>query len=180
MGEWVVTLLTIVNTENSHSPIKSLFSLLVHNILFCFFFQVDAFVDQAANYYGLELVRKKKPIKSALAALKSDRKSIKAGLMGTRKGDPGSEKLEAFSFTDPGWPELMRVCPILDWTYSQVWQFLLKHKVSYCSLYDHGYTSLGSKANTTPNPLLRNSENSLQYSPAYTLSDDSAERQGRR
>jgi len=141
--------------------------------------EVDAFVDQAASYYGLKLIRKKKPIKSALETLQIENKTLKAGLMGTRRGDPGSEKLEFFSRTDPGWPKIMRVFPILDWSYGQVWQFLLEHKVPYCSLYDQGYTSLGSRATASPNPLLRNSEDSLSYAPAYTLLDDSTERQGR-
>ncbi|XP_035727076.1 FAD synthase-like [Vespa mandarinia] len=143
------------------------------------FSEVEAFVEEAANYYGLELIRKEPPLRLALDKLINDKYYLKASLMGTRKGDPGSEKLKAFTVTDSGWPNIMRVNPILYWTYSQVWRFLLKHKVPYCSLYDKGYTSIGTKTTTLPNPLLKDPQNPSNYLPAYTLNDISAERQGR-
>lgn len=84
--------------------------------------------------------------------------------------------------TDPGWPQVMRVSPILDWKYSDIWDFLLKSKVSYCELYDRGYTSLGSKTNTVPNPALKYIEKGTKeekYLPAWQLKDESKERCGR-
>ncbi|KAI4491686.1 hypothetical protein M0804_003078 [Polistes exclamans] len=141
--------------------------------------EMEAFIEEAANYYGLELIRMEPPLRLALDKLLSNKTYLKASLMGMRKGDPGAEKLEAFTVTDPGWSNLMRVNPILDWSYSQVWQFLLKHKVPYCSLYDKGYTSIGTKTKTLPNPLLKDPQNPSTYLPAYTLSEVSAERHGR-
>nr|XP_012143208.1 PREDICTED: FAD synthase-like isoform X2 [Megachile rotundata] len=141
--------------------------------------EVDSFVEKAARYYDLELIKKRFPIQQALHSLLSERKNLKASLMGMRSGDPGSENVEAFTPTDPSWPKLIRVNPILNWSYDQVWKFLLKHNVPYCPLYDQGYTSLGRKSTTVPNPRLRDPNNPSSYLPAYTLADESAERQGR-
>ncbi|XP_014468590.1 PREDICTED: FAD synthase-like isoform X2 [Dinoponera quadriceps] len=141
--------------------------------------EVEAFVELASRYYDLTIVRKPRPVRSAVSALLEERHNLKASLMGTRKGDPGSANLQSFELTDPNWPRLMRVNPILNWSYSQVWSFLLKHNVPYCPLYDQGYTSLGSRSSTMKNPLLKDPNDPSSYLPAYTLTDKSAERRGR-
>lgn len=33
--------------------------------------------------------------------------------------------------------------PIIDWTEDEVWEFIHKHNIPYCKLYDEGYTRLG-------------------------------------
>lgn len=141
--------------------------------------QVEEFVELASRYYGLTIIRKPRPMRSALMALLKEELNLRASLVGMRKGDPGTANLQSFALTDPDWPPLMRVNPILNWSYSQVWSFLLKHNVPYCPLYDQGYTSLGNKNNTTKNPLLKDPDDPSSYLPAYTLTDVSAERKGR-
>ena len=71
----------------------------------------------------------------------------------------------------------MRILPILDWTYEEVWDFIKMLCIPYCSLYDEGYTSLGSQENTRPNPLLLQTDGT--YLPAFYLRDESKERDGR-
>ena len=39
---------------------------------------------------------------------------------------------------DKGWAAFMRIHPIIDWNYEQVWKFLKDFKMSYCHLYDKG------------------------------------------
>ncbi|KAG9156144.1 hypothetical protein Leryth_015554 [Lithospermum erythrorhizon] len=76
----------------------------------------------------------------------------------------------------------MRVNPILDWSSEDVWAFLLTSKVPYCSLYDQGYTSIGSIHDTVPNALLSttgSSKSEEKFRPAYLLQDGRLERAGR-
>ena len=67
------------------------------------------------------------------------------------RGDPHSEGQDVFCPSDHGYPPFMRVNPILEWGYGDVWAFLRVTSVPYCSLYDRGYTSIGSVHNTFPN-----------------------------
>jgi len=62
-----------------------------------------------------------------------------------------------FCPSSAGWPAFMRVNPVLNWGYSDVWALLRAAAVPYCALYDRGFTSIGSTADTRPNrcPLPR-------------------------
>lgn len=85
--------------------------------------------------------------------------------------------MDYFSETDKGWPKLMRVSPILDWSYRDVWTFLKNLGIPYCSLYDQGYTSLGTTVDTFPNDALKIAPN--EFLPAWKLKDGTLERAGR-
>lgn len=118
--------------------------------------------------------------------------NTKAIFMGVRRGDPSTDELEHITPSTMGWPPFLRINPILRWTYADVWSFIRHCEIDYCSLYDHGYTSLGNIYDTVENPSLwrhpadgdaQASEKTEQvrgyYLPAYSLEDGSQERLGR-
>jgi len=102
------------------------------------------------------------------------------GVYGSRATDPWCGKLEHASHCTSGWPDIMRINPILHWQYRDVWQFLIKYDLAYCCLYDQGYTSLGDIKETIPNPLLYD-RHLFRFRAASTLQKkySNAERFGR-
>ena len=145
------------------------------------FEELDHFVEQSVIRYNLKIIKFSASIKEALGELREQSPSIHAIFMGTRRTDlDGSIQIKAFEKTDPDWPDFLRVSPILDWSYHDVWQFLLDLKIPYCSLYDRGYSSLGSPSNTRVNPkLIAGPSNGERILPAYMLADGDDERKGR-
>ncbi|KAK3896232.1 hypothetical protein Pcinc_000088 [Petrolisthes cinctipes] len=143
--------------------------------------QVTEFVHESIVRYDLDCEVLPGPMKSALFTLLEKRPRIKAVIMGTRRSDPYSDTLGSFSHTDPDWPPMMRVNPILQWEYNVVWDFIRGLYLPYCSLYDRGYTSIGSQTNTLPNPLLETKDRLGQviYLPAHLLKNHDKERKGR-
>ncbi|BFZ56615.1 3'-phosphoadenosine 5'-phosphosulfate sulfotransferase [Savitreella phatthalungensis] len=156
------------------------------------FKEVDDFVDESARIYGLSIEHIKLPMKEAFASYLDSHSQVEAILVGTRRNDPHGANLKFFDPTDQGWPSFMRVHPIIDWNYAQIWDFLLAMEVPYCILYDLGYTSLGGQSDTLPNPSLaidapavqlagsgENGESTVRYRPAWALVDGAEERMGR-
>ncbi|KAL6306918.1 hypothetical protein BKA93DRAFT_823744 [Sparassis latifolia] len=93
-------------------------------------------------------------MKRALEIYKERFSHVEGILIGTRKTDPHGATLTFRNSTDRGWPKFERVNPIINWSYTDVWTYLRKLNIPYCSLYDEGYTSLGSSYNTFRNPAL--------------------------
>jgi len=134
----------------------------------------------------IELDRVREGWKEGITSLTSKHKPRTfVFVLGTRRTDPNAgpapEKFEPSSSwlgPDAGF---MRVNPILDWTYHDVWFFLTHFGLPYCDLYNRGYTSIGETTNTLPNPALLDDKMTKEptYLPAYSLQDGALERQGR-
>ena len=169
---------------------------------------LDAFVEASAQQYHLNVARyehksmreafrkylddekkrrsvghwktsKNGTVPSPHLARNSDSDSgIQGIFVGTRRTDPHGFNLQSFSPTDGGWPPFVRILPVLEWKYQEVWAFLRHLNIPYCELYDLGYTSLGGTNDTHPNPALK-SEAEGEYKPAWMLKKDDEERLGR-
>lgn len=108
--------------------------------------QLEEFIHYATDFYHLNLHTITKDMRSALADFKSQQSQCRAIIIGTRRTDPHGNKLHDFDNTDvhKGWPDLMRVHPVLDWSYADVWAFLRctdlynNTGLPYCVLYDYG------------------------------------------
>ncbi|KAG0674281.1 hypothetical protein C6P40_001188 [Pichia californica] len=119
--------------------------------------------------------------------------SVKAIIVGIRRTDPYGSTLNLEQRTDThrGWPDFMRINPILEWHTSEIWYFIkwlerdssnTNFNIDYCSLYNDGYTSLGGCDNTVRNPQLRRKDNfngNIHYWPAWWILDDDIERLSR-
>jgi molybdenum cofactor synthesis domain-containing protein len=105
-----------------------------------------------------------------------------AFVLGTRGTDPNAGQQGHFAPSSHYMPPFMRVNPVLDWTYGHVWHFLRLFHLPYCSLYDEGYTSLGTTKDTLPCPALAvvgDNDSIPKHWPAYMLRDWDQERAGR-
>ncbi|XP_014091842.2 FAD synthase [Bactrocera oleae] len=146
------------------------------------FEEVEAVVLDCERRYNIELIRRKGCIKDVLTQILEEKPEIRAIFMGTRRTDPYCENLNAMQVTDVGWPSVMRINPLLDWSYSDIWYYTFVRQVPYCRLYEEGYTSLGQKHNTLPNPHLRIFDpvtRAVTYKHAAELMDAEFERAGR-
>ncbi|KAG1743753.1 uncharacterized protein EDB91DRAFT_1236711 [Suillus paluster] len=110
----------------------------------------DSYIGSRLQTRPVGTARGGEGMRRALELYKLRFPAIQAILVGTRRSDPHGATLSHRNMTDPGWPAFERVNPIINWAYSDVWTFLRKLKIPYCTF----YTSLGSTYNTFPNPAL--------------------------
>ncbi|XP_016967975.1 FAD synthase isoform X2 [Drosophila biarmipes] len=158
------------------------------------FAEIDEFVGRCVRNYRVELVQYEGSLKEALTHMSADMPRIRAVFVGSRNTDPYCQHLAPMQPTDNDWPPMMRLNPLLEWSYHDVWHYIHLNAVPYCSLYDRGYTSLGSRSNTIPNPHLRRPDAQCAcdsgsqpacscdpggFRPAWELEDPALERAGR-
>ncbi|KAI8956777.1 adenine nucleotide alpha hydrolases-like protein [Daldinia sp. FL1419] len=178
---------TAAQPESSHSPLSfpsKLQALYIRPPLP--FAEVDEFVTTTSSVYHLDLTTSNQPMKPALTEYLRERPEVKAVFVGTRRTDPHGAALTFFDETDADWPRFMRIHPVIDWHYREVWGFIRALEIPYCPLYDMGYTSLGGTDDTHPNPALKEDEKKTgskidghPFRPAYELTEDREERLGR-
>lgn len=107
---------TPTKDEHLDRPLQSIYIVSPHP-----FAEVEEFVEQSAQEYHLDLKRYALPMRPALEAYLQDRPAVKAIFLGTRRTDPHGEFLAHFNPTDAGWPQFMRIHPVIDWHYVEIW-----------------------------------------------------------
>lgn len=119
----ILLLVSIANHSHAHSQsaplpakLQSVYIISPHP-----FAEVDAFVDESVTEYYLDLERYAMPMKEAFKLYLEEHKNVKAILVGTRRTDPHGHTLTHFDPTDKGWPTFMRVHPVIDWHYAEIW-----------------------------------------------------------
>ena len=58
----------------------------------------------------------------------------KAILVGTRRTDPHGEHLKHFDPTDNSWPAFVRVHPVIDWHYVDIWTVSVLKKLQVVAI----------------------------------------------
>ncbi|AGO12538.1 AaceriAER198Wp [[Ashbya] aceris (nom. inval.)] len=119
---------------------------------------LEKFVDATVERYALALYESPKDRKVTMAEAFKHYLELypktKAIVIGIRHTDPYAENLIPVQKTDAGWPEFMRVQPLLHWKLANIWSFLLYSGEEICGLYQVGFTSIGGISSTTRNPHL--------------------------
>lgn len=178
-GKDCTVLLHILKTYSGNRPIPRVIYIQPENS----FKEVEDFIKECEKTYRIQIERQKGAIKNALTDICTRNPSLKAVIMGCRRTDPYCSHLKTFEYTDPDWPKLLRVNPLLDWSYNDIWEYIREFNIPYCKLYDQGYTSIGDTTNTAPNPNLIEVDKVTgitKYKPADCLASNSQERAGRK
>jgi FAD synthetase len=162
------------------------------------FSEIIGFLKEAVTQYDLEMVAFEQGVKFSQGLEILVKHNLLPGcnitfpmafVLGTRSSDPNAHGQDHFAPSSHYMPPFMRVNPVLNWSYGHVWHFLRLFHLPYCTLYDAGYTSLGTTKDTLPCPALAvitratdedATKSSLpKFWPAYMLRDWDQERAGR-
>lgn len=102
------------------------------------FDEIEQFIHECEQKYPIVVESIRGMVKDALFEICQKYPYLKACVMGCRRTDPYCMDLNEFQKTDPGWPPLMRINPLLEWTCKDIWDYLNRLNVPYCSLYRRG------------------------------------------
>lgn len=131
--------------------------------------ELNQFVESRLRKTNLKTLEMGSDIKKEMQTLVD--MGYEAVILGQRSSDPQCPS-GFFAESTPNWPKFIRVFPLLNWSYTDIWKFIKETDSEYCILYEKGYSSIGPMSKTLPNPLLNGR-------PAWELFDSSSERKGR-
>ncbi|UKJ89190.2 FAD synthase [Theileria orientalis] len=132
------------------------------------FSEITSFIHAITSKYGVNLRVVEDKWERGVKSFENS-----SFILGSRSMDEGCADLKPLEAGNAGDFEFYRINPILNWTYGDIWDFLLYFQLEYCPLYDQGYTSIGTVDDTLPNPYLKSGDT---YLPAYKLTQWEHER----
>lgn len=88
-------------------------------------------------------VRKVRPLARAL-------ESVDAWGTGLRRDQTAHRAAVPKISRDPNHADVVKLCPLADWSWDDVWHYIRIHDVPYHPLYDKGYSSIGCAPCTRP------------------------------
>ena len=138
------------------------------------FKEVETYIENIKSKFLIQIIEFT-DMKNCIEVLKQEY-NIDIIVLGVRRTDPNCSNASVYQATDEDWPYIMRYNPLLDWTYSDVWDYIELYSLSVCSLYEKGYTSLGTFDNTFPNYYLFDG---IKFKHAKNLIEEKYEREGR-
>lgn len=109
-------------------------------------------VEAQAAQYGDKLwerdpnqcchIRKVEPLHDSLS-------QVTAWISGLRREQSASRSKTNYLNKDDTF-EAIKICPLIHWTWKEVWQYILLHELEYNVLHDKGYPSIGCEKCTLP------------------------------
>lgn len=109
-------------------------------------------LGEQAKQYGDELwktnpnqccgIRKPEPLHETLSG-------VKAWISGLRREQSETRANTEFINLDNKF-ESIKVCPLIHWTWKDIWRYVSKHDLPYNPLHDTGYPSIGCETCTKP------------------------------
>jgi len=97
---------------------------------------INLFYDSAENRKLCCGIRKVHPIKKILSTLDG-------WITGIRREQTSTRKNASFIEIDSKYGNILKINPLLDWTWDQVWNYIKENDVPYNKLLDKGYPSIG-------------------------------------
>lgn len=87
-------------------------------------------------------IRKVEPMHAVLT-------DVRAWISGLRREQSQSRRNTNYINKDDTF-QAIKVCPLIHWTWKEIWQYILLHKLDYNILHDKGYPSIGCEKCTLP------------------------------
>lgn len=87
-------------------------------------------------------IRKVEPLHDSLSG-------VTAWISGLRREQSASRSKTNYLNKDEKF-HAIKICPLIHWTWKEVWQYILLHKLNYNVLHDKGYPSIGCEKCTLP------------------------------